>query len=119
MNTAKPFKIKKTAVVLALGLVGWALCGGIMYAGMAFTSMENALIIHAIGAPVVFGIQLHHTIKNRDHICFRGCFHGCFPGRASHRKELCHVCQPFGDVGPLGLALYINLSDGFICNEAN
>ncbi len=56
MNTAKPFEIKKTAVVLALGLVGWALCGGIMYAGMAMTTMENALTIHAIGAPVVFGV---------------------------------------------------------------
>ncbi len=56
MNTAKPFEIKKSAVVLALGLVGWALCGGIMYAGMAVTSIENAVIIHAIGAPIVFGI---------------------------------------------------------------
>ncbi len=56
MNTAKRFEIRKTAVVLALGLVGWALCGGIMYAGMAITSMENAIIIHAIGAPIVFGV---------------------------------------------------------------
>ena len=49
-------QIKKVVVILAHGLVGWALCGAIMWVGMAVTSMENTLIIHAIGAPIIFGV---------------------------------------------------------------
>jgi hypothetical protein len=47
-------QIKKPVIILAHGLVGWAICGAIMWIGMAVTSMENTLIIHAIGAPIVF-----------------------------------------------------------------
>jgi hypothetical protein len=49
-------QIKELMIILALGLVGWALCGAIMWIGMAVTSMENTLIIHAIGAPIIFGV---------------------------------------------------------------
>ena len=45
----------KIAVVLVLGLIGWALCGAIIWIGQTVTSMEMTLIIHAIGAPIVFG----------------------------------------------------------------
>ena len=48
-------QIKKLMIILAHGLVGWALCGAIIWIGMGVTSMENTLIIHAIGAPVIFG----------------------------------------------------------------
>jgi hypothetical protein len=48
-------QIKKLMIVLVHGLVGWALCGAIIWIGMAVTSMENTLIIHAIGAPIIFG----------------------------------------------------------------
>ena len=48
-------QIKKLMIILAHALVGWALCGAIIWVGMAFTSMQNTLIIHAIGAPVIFG----------------------------------------------------------------
>lgn len=42
-------------LVLALfGLLGWALCGAIMYVGMAVTSMQTTLMLHAMGAPVIF-----------------------------------------------------------------
>ena len=47
-------QIKKLLIILAHGLVGWALCGAIMYVGMAVTSMEITLAAHAIGAPLVF-----------------------------------------------------------------
>jgi hypothetical protein len=47
-------QIKKVVIILAHGLVGWALCGAIMWIGMAVTSIENTLIMHAIGAPIVF-----------------------------------------------------------------
>ena len=49
-------QIKKLMIILAHALIGWALCGAIIWIGMAVTSMENTLIIHAIGAPVIFGV---------------------------------------------------------------
>jgi len=42
--------------VLVHAFVGWALCAATMGMGMATTSIENALIIHAIGAPIFFTI---------------------------------------------------------------
>jgi hypothetical protein len=47
-------RLKKILVILAHALVGWALCGAIMAIGPAVTSMETALIIHAVGAPIIF-----------------------------------------------------------------
>jgi hypothetical protein len=49
-------QIKKLLIILALGLIGWAHCGAIIWIGMAFMSMETTLIVHAIGAPIVFGV---------------------------------------------------------------
>jgi hypothetical protein len=43
-------------IILVHALVGWALCGATMGIGMATTSLKNALIIHAIAAPVFFAI---------------------------------------------------------------
>ena len=43
-------------ILLLLGLIGWALCGAIMFIGMSITSVETTLIIHAVGAPVIFAI---------------------------------------------------------------
>ncbi len=41
-------------MIALFGLVGWALCGAIMFVGMAVTSMQTTLIAHALGAPVIF-----------------------------------------------------------------
>lgn len=46
--------IRKVITILVHAFVGWALCGAIMGIGMAVTSVENTLIIHAIGAPILF-----------------------------------------------------------------
>lgn len=46
--------MKRTITVIAHALVGWTLCGATMSIGMATTSLQNALIIHAIGAPFYF-----------------------------------------------------------------
>jgi hypothetical protein len=44
-------------VALALhGLVGWALCAATMGVGMAVTSLETALVIHAVAAPIIFAL---------------------------------------------------------------
>jgi hypothetical protein len=42
--------------ILAHAFIGWALCAATMGIGMATTSLQNALIIHAIGAPIFFAI---------------------------------------------------------------
>ena len=46
--------VKKIITILAHAFVGWALCAATMGIGMATTSIDNALTIHAIGAPIFF-----------------------------------------------------------------
>jgi hypothetical protein len=43
-----------TTITIAHGLVGWGLCGATMGLATAATTLENALIIHAIAAPAIF-----------------------------------------------------------------
>lgn len=45
---------RKAAIVLLHALVGWALCAATMGIGMAATTLQTALVIHAAGAPVFF-----------------------------------------------------------------
>jgi len=47
---------KRWITILIHAFVGWALCAATMGMGMAFTSLEKTLIIHAIGAPIFFMI---------------------------------------------------------------
>ena len=48
--------IKKIFTILVFAFIGWALCTASMVIGMATMSLENALIVHAIGAPIFFTI---------------------------------------------------------------
>ena len=48
MSTAK-----ETGILLAHAFVLWALCTATMVIGMAITSLEIALIIHLIAAPII------------------------------------------------------------------
>ena len=50
----KQLNFGQTIVLAALGLLGWGLCGAIMFIGMSVTSIETTLVVHAIGAPVIF-----------------------------------------------------------------
>ena len=43
------------ANLLLPALVAWALCGATIAIGRAVTSLRNALIAHAVAAPVIFG----------------------------------------------------------------
>jgi hypothetical protein len=45
---------RKRLVVVAAGFIGWALCFGVMGIGMATMSLDNALIVHAVAAPIIF-----------------------------------------------------------------
>lgn len=47
---------RKVAVILAFGIVGWAFCGALVGVGRQLFSMETTLLIHAIGAPLGFGL---------------------------------------------------------------
>jgi hypothetical protein len=47
---------RKVFTLLAHATTGWALCAATMGIGTAVTSMQNALIIHAIGAPIYFSL---------------------------------------------------------------
>ena len=44
--------LKKIAIIIIHGLIIWVLCGLTMYIGMSVTTIEVALIIHAIAAPI-------------------------------------------------------------------
>jgi hypothetical protein len=46
-------QIKKYGVVLAFALIAQMLCWAIMVLGQMITSLENTLIAHAIGAPII------------------------------------------------------------------
>jgi hypothetical protein len=48
--------IQKIAIILTHAFVGWMLCAATMGIGMSVTSLENTLVIHAIGAPIFFAI---------------------------------------------------------------
>ena len=43
-------------IILIHAFIGWTLCAATMGVGMAVTSVNNALIIHAIAAPIFFAI---------------------------------------------------------------
>ena len=46
--------LRQIVIILVHALVGWVLCGATMFAGMAVTTIQNALIIHAIAAALIF-----------------------------------------------------------------
>ena len=48
--------VKKIFTILAHAFIGWALCTASMVIGMQTMSLERALIVHAIGAPIFFTI---------------------------------------------------------------
>jgi hypothetical protein len=47
---------RKVFILLVHAFIGWALCFATIGIGMAVTSLQNALIAHAIGAPIFFVI---------------------------------------------------------------
>ena len=49
-------KTKQLIIPFLLGLLGWALCGAIMFVGMAITDIQTTLIVHVIGAPIIFSL---------------------------------------------------------------
>jgi len=48
--------MQRYITVIIFGLIGQMGCWGLMIGGQAITTLHNALIIHAIGAPIIFGV---------------------------------------------------------------
>jgi hypothetical protein len=48
--------LKKVVIILIHALIGWALCGATMFVGMETLSIQTALILHAVAAPIFFAI---------------------------------------------------------------
>jgi hypothetical protein len=48
--------MRAVIIILVHAFIGWALCAATMGIGMASLSMQNALIVHAIGAPIFFTV---------------------------------------------------------------
>jgi len=56
--------LHKTFIILVHAFIGWALCAATIGISMALTSVNNALIVHAIAAPIFFvGISLVYFYK--------------------------------------------------------
>ena len=69
--------IQKITIILIHAFVGWMLCAATMGVGMAVTTMDNTLIIHAIGAPCIFSLislfyfnRFHYTPPMQTAIWF-------------------------------------------------
>lgn len=46
--------VKQSSRLAGHAVVGWALCGAVIWIGHAMVDMETALIAHAIAVPVIF-----------------------------------------------------------------
>ena len=46
--------------------VGWVFCAATMGIGMATTSLQNALVIHAVAAPIIFSVVSLSYFKRPD-----------------------------------------------------
>jgi hypothetical protein len=51
MNTRR---VRRSLVVLAHAAVGWAFCFATMGIGLAVSTLQPTLVVHAIGAPIYF-----------------------------------------------------------------
>ena len=71
--------IKKILIILVHAFTGWALCAATMGIGMVTMSLDTAIIVHAIGAPIFFAIvsliyfrKFHYTSPLQTAVIFVG-----------------------------------------------
>ena len=69
--------MKSILIILLHAFIGWAICGAIIGISFQFTAETNALIIHALAVPVVFGIislnyfrKFHYTSPLKTALIF-------------------------------------------------
>ena len=79
MLSARVASTKGVAVAVTHGLVGWVLCGATMSVGMKVTTLEAALILHALAAPVIFtalSLVYFHRLGSWSPLCTAAAFLG-------------------------------------------
>jgi len=59
--------VRQIVVIAVHAFIGWALCAASMGIGLATTTDQNALIIHAIGAPIFFGAVSFNYFKKHNY----------------------------------------------------
>ena len=47
---------RQAGTIVGFAVIGWAVCGAIIGVGRAVTTLETTLILHAIGAPIIFAV---------------------------------------------------------------
>lgn len=53
--------LKNPVSVVVHALIGWAFCGAVMGIGLATLSLQSALVLHALAAPILFaGVSLSY-----------------------------------------------------------
>ena len=55
--------MKRRGILILHALVGWAICGATIGVGRRLVSMAATLLIHAVVAPLVFGLLTWHFFK--------------------------------------------------------
>ena len=64
LEKRQSLSIRQIVVIAIHVFIGWALCAATMGIGMAVTSIQTALIVHAIGAPIFFaGVSFNYFRK--------------------------------------------------------
>jgi hypothetical protein len=71
--------IRKLVTIFVHAFIGWALCAATMGIGMATLGLQNALVVHAIGAPIFFTLvsliyfkKFNYTMPLQTAIIFVG-----------------------------------------------
>lgn len=77
--------------MLAHALAGWAACGAIMGIARKRTTIERALVIHAIGAPIAFGLLA---------VLYFGVFGHCSPPGTAATFVAVVIAMDAGVVAP-------------------
>ena len=112
MNTKKVF------IIFVHAFIGWALCTASMLIGMATMSIDNALIVHAIGAPIIFTlvslvyfnqIQLHLTVVDCAGFCFLCDRGGFLPDCPGDQPQPGDVHQPAGYLDTVCIDIHFDL----------
>ena len=67
LGKSQSLSMKQIGVIAIHAFIGWALCAASMGIGLATTTEQNALIIHAIGAPIFFGAVSYNYFKKYNY----------------------------------------------------
>jgi hypothetical protein len=120
-SKGNPMTVKKWLILLIHALTGWALCAATMGIGMALTTMEKILVIHAIGAPIYFSLvsllyfmRFHYTSPFRTALIFTGFVITVdfFVVALLINKSLAMFASPLGTWIPFGLIFISTLLTG-------